>query len=622
MAKRQNILLILTDEESYPRPDEDDKIRQFRNTELPGHKFFEDNGVEFMNHMIASSACRPSRASLFTGQHPSTTRVFNTNGFAKGDNDNKLNFDIYPEADEWLPKKYLPTMGTYFRSLGYKTFYVGKWHITNIDEDHTNHTIDHYGNTIQSNYEYYKNKDFLDDYGFSGWVGAEPHGTSSKTSGVYMDPFYTDQALEIMNMMNDKNNPDYGKPFLLVVCYVNPHDIVLINRRIVQSILNVFYTSTDSAIFKQTLIPNMDHIPDLDIKSKNDNLRTKPSVQKKYLDKYPELLMSHPPYNILRKLCKRVQRKYYYYLISRVSKHINRLIEHLKLMSYYNDTFSALTSDHGDLLGSHGDPRNNEGLQQKWHCAYKEVINVPFFVHHPLIQPRKIDFLTSHVDIIPTLLGLALINQTNTERLISDDLIRSVKNNFMCQNELKGRDLSASICNEQSEINDQFEINDAVYFNTEDQISKGESQYSILSRLRPFTKSIFKYSYKSIEGADCVEAVMMNVTLNRRFLKEYFTRHKRLIKKFYPEANDIVDCVESVKSMVKLVRYYDLSKKEKDEWEMYVDELDKYELINVSHNLMFMTNSEYELFMLMFSKLIEASENTIHVPSFKLRSLL
>ena len=42
-----------------------------------------------------------------------------------------------------------------------------------------------------------------------------------------------------------------------------------------------------------------------------------------------------------------------------------------------HDTIVVFTSDHGDLLGSHG------GLFQKWHNAFEETIHVPFIVHNP-----------------------------------------------------------------------------------------------------------------------------------------------------------------------------------------------------------------------------------------------
>ena len=63
----------------------------------------------------------------------------------------------------------------------------------------------------------------------------------------------------------------------------------------------------------------------------------------------------------------------------------------------------VFTSDHGDLLGAHG------GMQQKWHNAYDEAIRVPLLVSGPGIDTRAggREIATSHLDLLPTLLGLA-----------------------------------------------------------------------------------------------------------------------------------------------------------------------------------------------------------------------
>ena len=67
------------------------------------------------------------------------------------------------------------------------------------------------------------------------------------------------------------------------------------------------------------------------------------------------------------------------------------------------DTIVLFLSDHGDLLGSHG------GMFQKWYTAYEEAIHVPFVVHSPTLfdSAVDVDIVTSHADILPTMLGLA-----------------------------------------------------------------------------------------------------------------------------------------------------------------------------------------------------------------------
>ena len=66
-----NILLIMTDEERYPPPYEVDSVRAFRNSQLTARESIRSRGLEFHRHYAGSTACMPSRATLFTGQYPS-----------------------------------------------------------------------------------------------------------------------------------------------------------------------------------------------------------------------------------------------------------------------------------------------------------------------------------------------------------------------------------------------------------------------------------------------------------------------------------------------------------------------------------------------------------------------
>jgi len=81
--KRPNILIILTDEERYPVPEETPELKRFRETELIGRRWLQESGTTFHNHYTAATACTPSRACLFTGQYNTIHGVSETFGFAK-----------------------------------------------------------------------------------------------------------------------------------------------------------------------------------------------------------------------------------------------------------------------------------------------------------------------------------------------------------------------------------------------------------------------------------------------------------------------------------------------------------------------------------------------------------
>ena len=82
-ANRPNVLVIMTDEERYPPPYEDAAVARFRRDKFPARERLRAQSVEFHRHYAASTACLPSRASLFTGHYPSLHGVTSTDGLAK-----------------------------------------------------------------------------------------------------------------------------------------------------------------------------------------------------------------------------------------------------------------------------------------------------------------------------------------------------------------------------------------------------------------------------------------------------------------------------------------------------------------------------------------------------------
>ena len=75
----------------------------------------------------------------------------------------------------------VPTLGDWFRAAGYRTFYKGKWHASHAhldapDGEGSLLSIDDDGRPIEENVAAYLEADLLDDWGFSEWVGPEPHG--------------------------------------------------------------------------------------------------------------------------------------------------------------------------------------------------------------------------------------------------------------------------------------------------------------------------------------------------------------------------------------------------------------------------------------------------------------
>lgn len=159
-------------------------------------------------------------------------------------------------------------------------------------------------------------------------------------------------------------------------------------------------------------------------------------------------------------------RQLYYQLQKNADLQMRKIFETLARSSFYDNTIIIFTSDHGDLLGAHGD------LHQKWYSAYEEFLHVPFLIHNRRLFPKSQDVhaLTSHVDLIPTMLGLANVNIT--------DIQSRMQNRYSDARPFVGRNLAPQILGHSPSA-----IVDApVYFMTDDDVTRGQHQISPLGK--------------------------------------------------------------------------------------------------------------------------------------------
>ena len=91
----------------------------------------------------------------------------------------------------------------------------------------------------------------------------------------------------------------------------------------------------------------------------------------------------------------------YYAAITALDDQVGRLLAVLKETGADENTIILFTSDHGDMLGSHGLRRKRK--------PYDESARVPGIIRWPAHAPKgkAVDTLFSHVDMAPTLLALA-----------------------------------------------------------------------------------------------------------------------------------------------------------------------------------------------------------------------
>jgi arylsulfatase A-like enzyme len=244
-------------------------------------------------------------------------------------------------------------LGETFRMAGYHTGYVGKWHL-------------YHGENFFVPKGPYR-------FGFEDWHAWA--NTNKHYDGITFDqetgervimPGYqptrmTDQALDFINKQKGAE-----KPWLLVLSWNPPH-------------------------------PPYDPPPEERNLYNESTLKFRPNVRlstpaDKLVRPYPQL----ESFDTLRHA-----EQGYYGAITAVDKEFARLLKALDDNGMDEDTIVVYTSDHGEMMGSHGHMAKQ--------MPHEESCRVPFFVRLPQMKSprRSSDALFASVDIYPTLCGLA-----------------------------------------------------------------------------------------------------------------------------------------------------------------------------------------------------------------------
>lgn len=444
---RPDVVIVMTDEERAIPPYESEEVLAWRARTLAGRRWFDEHGVSFGRHYTGSLACVPSRPTMFTGQYPDLHGVTQTDGIGKVYDDSRM---------RWLRPFEVPTLGNWFRAAGYDTHYDGKWHISHADltDPHTGRVLatnDDDGVVDPDAVRRYLEADPLEPFGFSGWVGPEPHGASLANSGVRRDPLIADRVvawLEDRYARRRAGDPAALRPFLLVASFVNPHDIVLFPAWALRSPVRPSHLDPP-------------HVPPAP--TAGEDLRTKPAAQIAFREAYYSGYGPAAAVEGVYRLNAQRYRDLYYRLHAEVDEPLDRVRR--AVTDSATDAVLVRTSDHGDLLGAHG------GLHQKWFNLYDEATRVPLTIARTgarTTPPRTVTAPTSHVDLVPTLLAAAGVDVA----AVADVLRES----FSEVHPLPGRNLMPVVDGEAAD-DDR-----AVYLMTRDNMLEGDSGASGLGR--------------------------------------------------------------------------------------------------------------------------------------------
>lgn len=113
-----------------------------------------------------------------------------------------------------------------------------------------------------------------------------------------------------------------------------------------------------------------------------------------------------------------------HYALSNMSDHlIGLVIDKVKSLGLYDDTVIVFTPDHGDHLGQHN-------MYQKMEM-YQEAIHVPLMMRVPGAKSSSLDFVTSHMDVYPTLMDILGIDYDASPlsgESLKDDILLGARN--------------------------------------------------------------------------------------------------------------------------------------------------------------------------------------------------
>jgi arylsulfatase A-like enzyme len=192
---KPNILVILTDDLGIG----DVSCYGGKNIQTPAIDQLSSEGLRLTQFYANSTVCSPSRASILTGRYPDLAGV---PGVIRQNKENSWGF----LNDE------LPMMPTFFKSSGYHTAMIGKWHL-GFNAPHVPH---HKGFDLFKGYL----GDMMDDYytHLRGGINWMRHNNAEIQPTGHATDIFTNWTIEYLQERRKEK-----KPFLLYLAFNAPH---------------------------------------------------------------------------------------------------------------------------------------------------------------------------------------------------------------------------------------------------------------------------------------------------------------------------------------------------------------------------------------------------------------
>lgn len=318
---RPNVLFILADEWRAQATG----YNGDPNARTPALDRLAGQSVNFQNAVSGTPVCCPYRASLLTGQYPLTNGVFIND------------VELKPKSATW---------GEAFAQAGYRTGYIGKWHVYGSPDGQYGRRLAYIPLEKRYGFAYWKACECTHEYNHSLYY--EGNDPTPRYWPGYDAIAQTDDACAFL-----ERQAKAREAFSLVLSLGPPH----------------FPYATAPARYQELY--------------ERREIQLRPNVP-------PEHRVEAT--NILRG---------YYAHMAALDDCLERLLAALEHTRTAENTIVVFTSDHGDMMRS-------QGLTTKLY-PWDESVRVPFLIRYPRRlgkKGRKVAAPLNSPDILPTLLRL------------------------------------------------------------------------------------------------------------------------------------------------------------------------------------------------------------------------
>jgi arylsulfatase A-like enzyme len=318
-----------------------------------------EDGVRFTQAYSAHPVCSPTRAAIMTGKHPN--RVDITDWLPGNDPQNRPL--LGPQDRNELALEEI-TIAEKLKEKGYRTCYVGKWHLGHDEE----YWPEHQGFDIN----------------IGGWGAGQPRIIPNVSNGYYSpygNPRLTDgpEGEYLTDRLTDesirfiKENRD--NPFLLYLSYYTVHTPIQPANR---------------------------HIEKYTVKREKLNINEIPHEMEG--EGWTKLIQEDAGFASM---------------VAAMDENVGRILETLETQDLNKNTWVVFTSDNGGLstLLRKNAPTSNTPLRAGKGWCYEGGIRVPLIVSGPDVKNpgRSEDFPVISMDFFTTILSLAKVEHNTND---------------------------------------------------------------------------------------------------------------------------------------------------------------------------------------------------------------